>query len=494
MDPSILLQLRGVSVRAGSRLALRRIDWTLRRGEQWALLGGNGAGKSLLASLLGGQLRPSGGTLQRAPELDGRGAVVLLSNEVQDAWCRSDARHDISDFLGDGSDPGTRVRDAIDPGGAGDVVLDRLLERLQLGDLLDRGLRGLSSGEMRRVMLARALWRRPPLLILDDPFASLDQGIRPAVQDLVAESVADGQQLLVLARRPAELPGGLTHWAVLADGSMRAAGPSSTEAVRHAARDLDAPPTAVAPLPPAPAAALSDGGELLSLRDVECRYGGRPVLSRLDLIVHGGQHTSLSGPNGCGKSTLLSLISGDNPRAYGQAIRVFGRGRDEGGSIWALKRRIGQVSNALHRAYPQRCPLLDVLLSGYHDSLGLFETARATELTRARAWLRSLGFEARARRPFASLSYGDQRLLLIVRAVIKSPPLLILDEPCSGLDATRRQQVLALVDAIIEAGHSTVLYVSHDPQEIPAGIVQRLVFRPRGDGGYRLQPEAPPPL
>jgi molybdate transport system ATP-binding protein len=186
--------------------------------------------------------------------------------------------------------------------------------------------------------------------------------------------------------------------------------------------------------------------------------------------VREGEQWALLGPNGAGKTTLLSLILGDNPQAYANRVRLFGRRRGSGESIWEIKRRIGWVAPELHLTYPRGLSCLDVVCSGFANSVGVYQRPSPVQREAAQRWMERLGVSQYAARAFGELSEGEQRLVLIVRALVRGPELLILDEPCQGLDAKHRDQVLQAVEAIGRRGKASVIYVTHDPQALPTTV------------------------
>jgi molybdate transport system ATP-binding protein len=191
------------------------------------------------------------------------------------------------------------------------------------------------------------------------------------------------------------------------------------------------------------------------------------VLDRINWTLYEGEHWLIRGPNGAGKTTLLELITGDNMQVFSNEIYLFGKRRGTGETLWDLRKKLGIVSHRLHLEYRMvgGVPLETVLISGFHDSIGLYEAASDAERLAARKWLRLSRLERRAGEPFSSLSYGEQRAALILRAAVKCPPILILDEPCHALDEQSRRMVLDLLETIAEQRTSTLLHVTHDPTE-----------------------------
>jgi molybdate transport system ATP-binding protein len=200
------------------------------------------------------------------------------------------------------------------------------------------------------------------------------------------------------------------------------------------------------------------------------RYGSAVILRSINWTVRTGESWALLGPNGSGKTTLLSLILGDNPQAYMNDVVVFGQRRGSGDSIWALKKHIGWVSPELHLHFNDSATCFEVVASGFHDTIGLFEPTTSRQRTAVRYWLRRFNLLKHVHSPLFSLSAGLQRMVLMARALAKDPRLLILDEPCQGLDPAHRQFLVKAVDALIRAGAVTVIYITHRNDEIPPAI------------------------
>ncbi len=210
---------------------------------------------------------------------------------------------------------------------------------------------------------------------------------------------------------------------------------------------------------------FAPGTPLIALENGRIAYGEQVVFDGLNLTVRAGEHTLIEGPNGSGKSSLLELFTGDHPQAYANDLTLFGRRRGTGESVWDIKRSVGLVSGRLHRDYRVSASVETVLMSGLFDSIGLYETPGPRARTRARRWLAWLGLGLHPDDAFRELSFGAQRLVLVARAAIKVPPLVVLDEPTAGLDADNRAHVLALVGSLCTQTASTVLFVTHRPDE-----------------------------
>ena len=214
--------------------------------------------------------------------------------------------------------------------------------------------------------------------------------------------------------------------------------------------------------------------EVVSMRHVSIRYGERTILNDLNWTVKNGERWALSGQNGSGKSTLLSLVCADNPQSYACDITLFDRPRGTGESIWDIKRHIGYVSPEMHRSYQRNLPAIRIVASGLMDSVGLYAVPNANDYARCLWWLDMLGIAHLADRPFLQLSSGEQRLVLVARAFVKDPQLLILDEPLHGLDLWNRRLVKDIIETFCQRQGKTFIMVTHYQEELPNVITHSL--------------------
>jgi molybdate transport system ATP-binding protein len=221
---------------------------------------------------------------------------------------------------------------------------------------------------------------------------------------------------------------------------------------------------------------IANRTNLLTLRQGFARYGEKAVFTNLDLMVDRGDHTLISGPNGCGKSTLLQIITGDHPLCYGNDLSLFGKRRGSGESIWEIKKHMGIVSHEVHRGHRTVGTALAVVLSGLFDSIGLHIQPTRAQMELGRRWLQRLGMVEKEKTPFRRLGYGEQRLILLGRALIKVPLLLVLDEPTQGLDENNRLALLNFLEEISRQDLSTILYVSHRRDEYRNFFKQEVSF------------------
>ncbi|QGW86326.1 molybdate ABC transporter ATP-binding protein ModF [Enterobacter asburiae] len=464
-------------------------DLTIRAGESWAFVGTNGSGKSALARALAGELNLLKGEYQSTFTRLTRLSFEQLQKLVSDEWQRNN-----TDLLSPGEDDTGRTTAEIIQDEVKDPArCQRLAERFGITALLNRRFKYLSTGETRKTLLCQALMSEPDLLILDEPFDGLDVQSRAQLAVLLESLNRQGYTLVLVLNRFDEIPDFIQHAGVLADCNLTEIG-EKTALLKQAliaqlahSEQLDG---ITLPEPDAPSArhALDPHQPRIVLRDGMVSYDDRPILNRLSWTVNPGEHWQIVGPNGAGKSTLLSLITGDHPQGYSNDLTLFGRRRGSGETIWDIKKHIGYVSSSLHLDYRVSTTVRNVILSGYFDSIGIYQAVSDKQHKLAQQWLDILGMDNRvADAPFHSLSWGQQRLALIVRALVKHPTLLILDEPLQGLDPLNRQLIRRFVDVLISEGETQLLFVSHHAEDAPSCITHRLEFVPDGEQYRYLQ-------
>ena len=453
-------------------MLLPETSWRIREGEHWAILGANGSGKSALARAVKGDLPHARGKLIRhSPEAAGT-RIGYVAFELQEEILRREDRREEARFFSGNQGHALTAGELLARDDGGKAVPERLARLLGLKPLLKQGLRTLSNGEFRKILIARALLRSPRLLILDDPFAGLDAGNRELLAATITDLMNHGTQLILVTQRIEEVIPGISHVALIRQGRLALAArradvmtPALMESFLQEGRAPLANSLATAPLP-VKRAAETAAAPLVEMRHVAVSYGHAVVFRDLNWTVRRGEHWAVVGPNGSGKTTLLRLITGDNLQVYANEVHLFGKKRGEGESIWDIRRRLGVVSPELQLQYRHPVSVQETILSGFFDSIGLYRKAAGEQIALADQWLECIGMKDRGDRPFNRLSYGEKRLILIVRAMVKVPELLILDEPCQGLDPANREMVLALMQRIGSGGATGLIYITHHPEEL----------------------------
>ncbi len=450
----------------------------------WACVGPNGAGKTSLARVLCGQAKHASGSIQRSEVLDTDGVAYVCFEQAK-ALCDRDKKLDDSEFQASAQDSGTSVEQAILGKRQADADFTYWVDRLAMNHILTRGLRYISTGEMRKTLLLKAILSRPGLLILDSPLDGLDKQSQSEMRTIIDELLTGDRPVLILCRQLADVPRRCTHLMVLERGEVLAAGERAATIARS---DVSALMEPVLPsMGTLPGLAqrpynLPKDGPLLQLKNVSVDYGDLNVLRNVDWTFARGQHCCIAGPNGCGKTTLLSLVTGDNHKAYGQDITLFGIPRGSGESIWDIKQKFGQIDTQLHLNFARGMRVIEVVVSGFFDSIGLYDDWGDKQRETATAWLRALGISDLERTGFDTLSFGMQRMVLLARAMVKAPTILVLDEPTLGLDGYHRRLILQAIDHIARQSDTQILFVSHSSGDMPACINQLLTFEPNEQG------------
>ena len=457
---NIILKLEKEQLEKG-----KQINWTWKTGERWVILGENGSGKTRFLELL--------------EEKAGKKARCV-SFENLERILEEQIRQDDSEFLGK-IDTGTTLYRFL---GLNSCDASSLPFKVSegFGKLLNQGIRTLSTGEMRRALIYRAVLAEPTLLMLDEPFDGLDVNAAADMKELIASLIRDDHAVLMILNRKSEILNEHSHIGVFRNNQLAFTG-SREDWIRFEQEnpDLDENDLSI-PEPPAGSVRYTGNASLVEMQDVTVRYGDKTILNNLSWEVKQGEHWQISGPNGAGKTTLLNLISGDNSQAYSNKVSLFGSRRGSGETVWDIKEKVGIISPALQLNYRVSLSARMCIVSGLFDSIGIYDKVSPLQRALADKWLAYLGMSDRADRPMKRLSYGEQRLLLIARGLIKHPPLLILDEPCQGLDDKNRLKVLKLLEEFAAQSESTLLYVTHHKEDRIGGIERHLRFLPSEDG------------
>ncbi|HVS96443.1 MAG TPA: ATP-binding cassette domain-containing protein [Puia sp.] len=467
---SPFLLLEAVSVQIGGALLLDHLDWTVRPGEQWALTGPSGSGKTLLAHTLLGRHFHTGQIT--GPAMD-RIAIVEQQHRFRNRTGTTDLYYQQRFNASDADKTITAEQELTEAGWTGQA----LPEELHIHSLLQKPLIQLSNGENKRLQLAIALIADPQLLILDNPFLGLDTEGRAVLRSII-DRLAAGGRMLLLITPPHEMPPCITHVGHLDKGKWAYRGPA------NGFQPGDHPNAPPRPDPQlmdrlvAAAAGNHPGDFSFAVRMVNTtvRYGDQTILDDINWEVRNGERWNVAGPNGAGKSTLLSLITADNPQAYANEIWLFDRRRGTGETIWDIKKKIGFVSPELHLYFDTSATAFEVVASGFFDTIGLFRMLTPEQEALVSVWLRLLSLHGLRAKRLAQLSAGQQRMILLSRALIKNPPLLILDEPCQGLDEEQTAWFRSLIDAICNAFGTTLIYVTHYRAELPTCVDRFLLL------------------
>ena len=341
----------------------------------------------------------------------------------------------------------------------------RLYDLFDIGPLLDKYIITLSSGELRKFQLTKTLFADPRLLIMDTPFIGLDAETRDQLRELLRTLATErDMELMLVLSKTDDIPEYVTDVRWFPEKTEGPDGPVLAAEKREAILSLPAHDNDY------------QCQRVIDMRHVTIRYGKRTILRDLDWTVMNGERWALTGQNGSGKSTLLSLVCADNPQSYACDITLFDRPRGSGESIWDIKRHIGYVSPEMHRSYKRNLPAIRIVASGLMDSVGLYAVPDRKDYDKCRWWMSIFGIADLADRPFLQLSSGEQRLVLLARAFVKDPQLLILDEPLHGLDLWNRRLAKDVIETFCQRPGKTMIMVTHYQEELPDCITDKLTL------------------
>ncbi|EOR95812.1 putative ABC-type molybdenum transporter, ATP-binding protein [Arcticibacter svalbardensis MN12-7] len=486
-----ILAFEHITVRNLNQIIFEDLSFSISECENWALIGESGSGKSALLETIAGRLGLSKGFIDTS-YFESANQGVASEGELIN-WHKRisfvSSKHNFRNLSNTTEFYYQQRYNSMDSDNAPTVGsylsglkphlpsaywnIKRVVQRLNLSDLMDEQIIKLSNGETKRLLLAAALIKNPILLLLDNPLTGLDIKSRADFNDLITEVNASGIHI-IMATSPSEIPDAVTHIAVFEHCRI-------IKSLMHKAFleglyvDSSTAPLDLVELKELiNRTTIPPFDYIVKMENIVVRYGKALILNDVNWTIRQGECWALLGANGSGKSTLLSLINGDNPQAYANDITIFDRKRGTGESIWDIKKKIGFVSPELFQYFPSSSSCMHVVESGFYDTLGLYRASDPKLAGTAMRWMKVMGIEDIAGKLFRNISASNQRLCLLARALVKNPVLLIFDEPCQGLDSKQKDHFKQLVNAICYNSNVTLIYVSHYAEEIPDVVDQVL--------------------
>lgn len=482
---NVVFSAHNVTIRKELNTILSNINFDINEGELISLVGSAGSGKTTLAQLITGEIEPYSGNVTRA-----EGIKSFLVTQQDNFFSMTGMnltyygqRYEYSEEIDEIPIVGKWLDNLI-KNIDGKNRKEEIFEQMNIKPLLDRNLLQLSNGERKRTQIALALLNDADLYVFDQPFLGLDTATREILRNALRLLKDNGKTVFLICGAN-EVPD-FTDNVILLDKGQITEKISASEFINRekkrqknnfSFKDLDLPLPIEHP----------EYGFVVKMNNVHVTMQGETLLHDINWEVKDHERWLLAGHNGSGKSTLLSLITADNPQAYANDIALFGKQRGTGESIWDIKKKIGFVSPELHLYFLKQTklsssshtvvsdmPCLDVIVSGFNDEIGFASSITNWQEKVSLQWLQALELDYLKDKNFAEISLGEQRMLLLIRSLIKNPPLLILDEPCQGIDYEQSQHFVNLLDAICKTIDSTLIYVSHSPDEIPSCITHKI--------------------
>ena len=457
------------------------INFSLCEGENILVVGRNGAGKTMLINTILGNYPLREGS--RDYFFDGYTSNHMYDNVKYLAFNDNGSVSDYYQQRWNSFDQEDAVMvDSVLADYGDKEYLAQLLKVLNIEHVVGKKLLSLSNGELRKLQIIKTLISKPAVLIIDNPYIGLDITSRVSLENLFsALSKNLKTSLIIVQSRLYSIPDFITHIVSVKDMCCLPKVTVQEYLRRNIPENFEDKETLEQKVMAIPSGTDENGSdEIVNLNNVTVRYGDEVLIRDVSWNVRKGQKWALLGDNGSGKSTLLSLICADNPQGYACDMRLFGRKRGSGESIWEIKKRIGYVSPEMYRSYLLDYTVLEVVASGLSDFIGLFKEPDQSQIDRCMMWLDLFGIKDLADKSFLRISSGEQRIVLLTRAFVKDPELLILDEPLHGLDSINCQIVRTIIEAFCNRPNKTLIMVTHYPKELPSSITNTLILKYKG--------------
>jgi molybdate transport system ATP-binding protein len=461
------ITLKHVSVVLNNKKLLDDINLTIDNNENWAIVGKSGSGKTTLAKAISKQIFHHGeiSTTTMNPK-DSKIAFVPQQHQFKN-------KQNIHLFYHQQRFNSIDTEDTLTVAELLENKIDKKENKwisfFEIEPLLNKPMIQLSNGENKRLQLTRALQDDPQIIILDNPFIGLDKSGRAVLQNALDQLAQLGKKIILICN-PKDTPNCITHIAYLHQGKLALQGTKELILKKLETQETNSPSLITSSISKLYQPVFDDFEKAVELQNVNIRYNEKVILENINWTINKGEKWCVSGPNGSGKSTLLSLITADNPQAFANQIWLFDKKKGSGESIWDIKKKVGHVSPELHLFFEKGIDVKDAVASGLFDTIGLFKRFSKEEEAIIDSWMEITRINQFKSKRLYQLSLGEQRLVMLTRALVKSPPLLILDEPCQGLDEEQSQLFKEIIDAICQNQKITLIYVSHYSDDLPESI------------------------
>ncbi|OAH73474.1 molybdenum ABC transporter ATP-binding protein [Chryseobacterium sp. FP211-J200] len=469
-----IIQISNLNFQYGNQVVLKDFDWEISSQECWMLGGLSGSGKTTLAKIISGEIKNFEGKVEVNFDETSKLAkkVLYVSNWFQFSNLEGDrnfyyqqrynqfAKNDTLTVFAELNHFGNEENLDF-------KLLESYLKPFGFENFKNQQLIELSSGEHKKLQLLKALWLKPQVLIIDQPYTGLDvksrQFLNQAFDDLIQENVT-----LILINNDDEFPESVQYFVEIENGKL-----VHQNSPKDFSKGEERTPKSL------PFFLQNNNGNrrenLIKLEKINISYGEKQVLKNIDWEVNSGEQWLLQGHNGSGKSTLLSLLNGDHPQAYANEIYLFGRKRGSGESIWDIKEKIGMISPELHWYFDMNANVGQTIASGFFDSMSLYQKLSFDQQQQLEQLLYFFDLKEDKNKKLNTLPLGKQRLALLARTLIKKPKLLILDEPCQGMDNEQTQYFNQVIDDLASQGQS-LIYVGYFESQLPKKLSHKLVL------------------
>ena len=468
-----IVSIQNLSLKYQQKQVLKDLNWTINTNENWVLFGESGSGKTSLAKIIVGLQNAIGEVKINFNKASDLPAEVLFV----ESWYQFKNLEGVANFYYQQRYTSQQAKDTLTVhaelvsfGKEKNLHLENvepILAALNFSSFASSQLIELSSGEHKKLQLVKALWLKPQLLIIDQPYTGLDFASRQSLNKQLDNIVQLGVQIILISNDD-ELPSSINRFAEIKHGQIITSNYKSIKSA-NAENIIKEIPDFLKQSP------VYSSKQMVKMVDVNISYGDKQVLKNINWEVKAGEKWLLQGHNGSGKSTLLSLVNGDHPQSYANELYLFGNKRGSGESIWDIKQHIGLISPEFHWYFDANATVWQSIASGFYDTVGLFQQLPYSKSEQVDELVEYFGLTPNKNDLLSHLPLGKQRLVLLARTIIKNPELLILDEPCQGLDQQQTQYFNQLVDELCANG-ITVIYVGHFEAQLPKTLTHKLVL------------------
>lgn len=477
----VLIKISQATFRHREETFYENFNWLIREGEHWIITGNNGVGKTSLLHALSGTYFPIKGSIkypfleeQQEPVLSLRRKLIRVVSFRDDSRIFSPNlyfyQQRYNAFAADGT---LTVWEYLIHAGFDERIEShlKLVKKTGIYPLLDRERIKLSSGQSRKLLITKALLQQPRILIIDNPYLGLDTPSRAEFNRLLDDLVQTEHLQLILSGQYEVLPNCINHCLVLDDFKKQYEGPLLQKPIISKTPNKASikTQTALATIKSFYQVPDQIPDSIFNLQDVSVEYYGTTILKNINWHVQKGEKWALLGNNGSGKSTILSLLFGDHPQAYSNSIFLFGQKRGMGQSIWDIKKNIGFTSPELHYFFSYDISCFKTVVTGLFDHFYYKRTPTKSEQALIDALFDYFDIQHLKEQSFQKVSTGEQRIVLFIRALLKNPPLLLLDEPFQAFDSPTIEKARYLLDHILSPQH-TLIFISHYQNELPSCV------------------------
>jgi len=474
-----------VTLQIDDKLLFENTFWEIRKGQHWAVLGKNGSGKSTIINAICREVSIVSGKIEyffkngsKPGPFFVKNQIVKISPDVHSKLMRTQSGYHQARWNSiEGEDSITLCEFLSDSCEINEEKKQKVINQLGIQYLLNRKIMHLSDGEGRKLLIAQALMQSPNLLILDEPFCGLDNNSRGILMNTIDDLLHGNITVVLVTQRLEEIPQDITHILCVDNNQVIQKGPKEQILISNFVQEVFSDGKDETYLANPVQKKNKKDSILVEMKNTSVSYRGIQILKDINWKMYKGENWAILGHNGAGKSTLLSLILADNPQAYANDIYILGKSRGTGESIWDVKSKIGWLSPEIQNYYPWNTTCQEVVCSGFFDTMGLYRKPSVEQKRAANEWMAKLEIEELKDKRFGELSRSQQRMVLLARALVKEPCLLIMDEPCQGLDGNHRIKITETVEQLCSQMSVNLIYVTHHFDEIPKCITHVMKLR-----------------